>query len=161
MMERRGARARFYNPKTVPRKEGKDLDSDSIGGNEGRKSDSRRGKEEGALTGGAMVSATAREDVARSRQQRTRVGLPGLAQGGEAGKRPRGDGPRAENQAAARGGGLAGELWTAGLHRPKTGENEIPFSFSFSIISKHFQMVLNPILNLNQTTQHKNSNVTA
>jgi hypothetical protein len=49
----------------------------------------------------------------------------------------------------------AGEGWAAGFHRAKAGENEIPFSFSFSIISKHFQMVLNPILNLNQTTQHK------
>jgi hypothetical protein len=55
----------------------------------------------------------------------------------------------------------AGEGWAAGFHRAKAGENEIPFSFSFSIISKHFQMVLNPILNLNQTTQHKNSNATA
>jgi hypothetical protein len=45
-MERRGARARFYSPKAIPRKEVKDLDSDSIGGNDGRKSDSRRGKEE-------------------------------------------------------------------------------------------------------------------
>jgi hypothetical protein len=40
-------------------------------------------------------------------------------------------------------------------------ENEIPFSFSFSNISKHFKMILDPILNLNQTTPTKNSNATA
>jgi hypothetical protein len=45
-MKQRGARARFYSPKAVPRKEGEDLDSDSVGGNDGRKSGSRRGKEE-------------------------------------------------------------------------------------------------------------------
>jgi hypothetical protein len=45
-MERRGARAHFYSPKAVLRKEGEDLDSDSVGGNDGRKSDSRHGKEE-------------------------------------------------------------------------------------------------------------------
>jgi hypothetical protein len=38
---------------------------------------------------------------------------------------------------------------------------ENPFPFSFSKISKHFQMVLNPILNLNQTTLTKNSNAIA
>jgi hypothetical protein len=43
-MEWRGVRARFYSPKAVPRKEGKDLDSDSIGGNEGRKSDADVGR---------------------------------------------------------------------------------------------------------------------
>jgi hypothetical protein len=41
-----GCASSFYSPKAIPRKEGKDLDSDSIGGNDGRKSDSRRGKEE-------------------------------------------------------------------------------------------------------------------
>jgi hypothetical protein len=45
-MERRGARARFYSPEAVPRKEGEDLDSDSVSGYDGKKSDSRRGKEE-------------------------------------------------------------------------------------------------------------------
>jgi hypothetical protein len=48
-MERKGARARFYSSKAVPRKEGEDLDSDSVGGNDGRKSDSRRGKEEDVI----------------------------------------------------------------------------------------------------------------
>jgi hypothetical protein len=40
-------------------------------------------------------------------------------------------------------------------------EKRIPFSFSFSNISKHFKMILNHLLNLNQTTQYKNLNATA
>jgi hypothetical protein len=34
-------------------------------------------------------------------------------------------------------------------------EKIIPFSFFFSNISKLFQIILNPLLNLNQTTQYK------
>jgi hypothetical protein len=49
--------------------------------------------------------------------------------------------------------------WAAG---PKAREgSETLFSFFFSNISKHFQLILNPILNLNQTTPTKNSNATA
>jgi hypothetical protein len=66
-------------------------------------------------------------------------------------------------EASGRGDcGLRLSWWAAGLHRPKAREeNKIPFLFSFSSISKHFQLFLNPILNLNQTTQYKNSNATA
>jgi hypothetical protein len=70
------------------------------------------------------------------------------------GKWPRGDGPRAEKQAAARGGGLRARDGPLGFIGRKPGRMKSLFLFSFSIISKHFQMVLNPILNLNQTTQH-------
>jgi hypothetical protein len=49
--------------------------------------------------------------------------------------------------------------WAAGPKARK--EVNSFFSFSFSNISKHFQMILNPNLNLNQTTHHKNSNATA
>jgi hypothetical protein len=46
--------------------------------------------------------------------------------------------------------------------RAESEEKEIfSFSVSFSIISKHFQMILKPNLNLNQTTHHKNLNTTA
>jgi hypothetical protein len=50
--------------------------------------------------------------------------------------------------------------WAAG---PKARRKEIFFffSFSFSIISKHFQMILESNLNLNQTTHLKNLNATA
>jgi hypothetical protein len=37
----------------------------------------------------------------------------------------------------------------------KLKERKILFSFSFSNISKYFQIILNPFLNLNQTTQYK------
>jgi hypothetical protein len=46
-MERRDARARFYSPKAVPRKEREGFGrEDSVGGYDGKKSNSRRGKEE-------------------------------------------------------------------------------------------------------------------
>jgi hypothetical protein len=46
--------------------------------------------------------------------------------------------------------------------RPESKEKRYsPFSFSFSNISKHFQMILKPNLNLNQTAPIKNSNATA
>jgi hypothetical protein len=66
-----------------------------------------------------------------------------------------GDGPRAREQAAARGGGLWARDGPLGFTGRKPGRMKSLFFFSFSIISKHFQMILNPILNLNQTTQHK------
>jgi hypothetical protein len=71
---------------------------------------------------------------------------------------------------AERGGGItgrargskraAGEDWAAGP-KAREGSETLFFSFSFSNISKHFQLILNPILNLNQTTPTKNSNATA
>jgi hypothetical protein len=48
-----------------------------------------------------------------------------------------------------------------GLPGQKLRREKNSVSFSFSNISKHFQMILNPLLNLNQTTQYKNSNATA
>jgi hypothetical protein len=45
--------------------------------------------------------------------------------------------------------------------RAESEEKGIFFSFSFSIISKHFQIILESNLNLNQTTQTKNLNATA
>jgi hypothetical protein len=48
-----------------------------------------------------------------------------------------------------------------GLPGRKREERRFSFSFSFSIISKHFQMILKPNLNLNQTTHLKNLNATA
>jgi hypothetical protein len=79
----------------------------------------------------------------------------------KAGKRPRGDGPRVEKQAATRGGGLRASDGPPGFTGWKPGRMKSFFSFFSSIISKHFQMILNPILNLNQTTPTKNSNATA
>jgi hypothetical protein len=61
----------------------------------------------------------------------------------------RGDGPRAWKQAGHGDGGLRAS-WAEKLRREKN-----TFSFFFSNISKHFQMILNPLLNLNQTTQYK------
>jgi hypothetical protein len=44
----------------------------------------------------------------------------------------------------------------------RLGQNEdFSFSFSFLIISKHFQMILKPNLNLNQNTHLKILNATA
>jgi hypothetical protein len=77
------------------------------------------------------------------------------AQGGEAESGMRRRPTRAGASGRARGGGLRAS------QAESRGEKEFPFSFSFSIISKHFQMILNPILNLNQTTPTKNSNATA
>jgi hypothetical protein len=69
---------------------------------------------------------------------------PGSAQGGGTTRARGSDGPRGK--------------WAA---RPKARKNKISFSFTFSIISKHFQMILKPNLNLNQTTHLKNLNATA
>jgi hypothetical protein len=57
--------------------------------------------------------------------------------------------------------GASGPWGRIGLLGRKQGREVNFFSFSFSIISKYFQMILNPILNLNQTTLTKNSNTTA
>jgi hypothetical protein len=72
-----------------------------------------------------------------------------------------------ERQAASRSGrtGCAREKserasWWAAGPKAKKGSKFL-FLFSFQIFSKHFQMILNPILNLNQSTQYKNSNATA
>jgi hypothetical protein len=78
--------------------------------------------------------------------------LLGSAQAGEQGKREtgmRGDGPHAREQAGRGESGLR-VSWAKNQE-----EKRIPFLFSFSNISKHFQMILNPLLNLNQTTQYK------
>jgi hypothetical protein len=83
------------------------------------------------------------------------------AKAGKRGSGSRGDGPRAEKQAAARGGGLRARDGPPGFTCRKPRRMKSLFSFSFSIISKHFQIILNPILNLNQTTLTKNSNATA
>jgi hypothetical protein len=53
--------------------------------------------------------------------------------------------------------GLRGKNWAFG---PKA-RRKVNFFFFFLNITKHFQMILNPNLNLNQTTHHKNSNATA
>jgi hypothetical protein len=45
-MEWRDARARFYSPKAVPRKEREGFGLGFVGGYDGKKSDSRRGKKE-------------------------------------------------------------------------------------------------------------------
>jgi hypothetical protein len=69
-----------------------------------------------------------------------------------------GFGPRPGNGARTETTGRGEEL---GFWAESEEERYSPFSFSFSIISKHFQMILNPNLNLNQTTPTKNSNATA
>jgi hypothetical protein len=58
-------------------------------------------------------------------------------------------------------GPLGSEGKGVGLPTENRKEKRIPFSFSFSNISKHFQIILNPLLNLNQTTHLKNLNATA
>jgi hypothetical protein len=65
-----------------------------------------------------------------------------------------GDGPLGSEGKRAAGKGV-------GLPTENRKEKRIPFSFSFSNISKHFQIILNPLLNLNQTTHLKNLNATA
>jgi hypothetical protein len=124
-MERRDARTRFYSPKAVPRKERRDWTRIPIGDINGRKSELRRGKEEDALTGGAMVSATARETDARTRKLGQRPDSLGSAQAAKRGgseSRPRRNGPRVMKQrphaagervsrgrrASGRAGGLLG-----------------------------------------------------
>jgi hypothetical protein len=78
------------------------------------------------------------------------MGRDGSAQSGR-----RSGGPVREREAELEQAGVSG-CWA----RIETS-TENPFPFSFSKISKHFQLILNPILNLNQTTHHKNSNATA
>jgi hypothetical protein len=68
----------------------------------------------------------------------------------DTGKRGSEDGPRAREVGGPR---AIGGCWAELGRKPK--ERKIPFSFSFSNISKHFQIILNPLLNLNQTTQYK------
>jgi hypothetical protein len=74
-------------------------------------------------------------------------------------------GPRRQrhNGEGKRGSARAGPTaWFGPAAGPKARRKEIFFfSFSFSNISKHFQIILNPLLNLNQTTHLKNLNATA
>jgi hypothetical protein len=55
----------------------------------------------------------------------------GSAQGRESGSGSRGDGPRAENQAAARGGGLRARDGPPGFTGQKPGRIKSLFLFSF------------------------------
>jgi hypothetical protein len=73
---------------------------------------------------------------------------------------PAGLGPRqGSGTRAHRSNRAAGKSWAAG---PKARKgSKFLFLFSFSNISNHFQIILNPLLNLNQTTHHKNLNATA
>jgi hypothetical protein len=91
------------------------------------------------------VSATRRE----GKENATRTRACWASPSGTRGKKETG---RARGRQAGASGGLLGR-------KPK--ERKIPFSFSFSNISKHFQIIVNPLLNLNQTTPYKNSNATA
>jgi hypothetical protein len=66
---------------------------------------------------------------------------------------------RGEEERAARGGNRrvrAVGCWAELDQKQRREKNS--FSFSFHSI---FQKILNPLLNLNQTTQYKNSNATA
>jgi hypothetical protein len=74
----------------------------------------------------------ARRALARARP----LALAGLGPSGEAGKKETG---RTRGRQAGASGGLLGQ-------KPK--ERKFSFSFSFSYISKHFQIILNPLLNL-------------
>jgi hypothetical protein len=107
------------------------------------------------------VLATRNEENATARSRELAGPAAGLGPSGEAtrahgrqaGHRQRKNGPRAGGATRA-----AEKDWAAG---PKAREgSETLFSFSFSNISKHFQLILNSILNLNQTTPTKNSNAT-
>jgi hypothetical protein len=90
----------------------------------------RRGKEEDGLTRGVTTLATETvKEGAASRELGQRLDS---AQGGEW---------RARGSNRPRG--------RVGLLGRKQGREVQSFSFSFSIISKHFQMILNPNLNLN------------
>jgi hypothetical protein len=68
--------------------------------------------------------------------------------------------PKAGNDARARKQRAAGEK-ELGFRAESEEKEEFCFLFSFSIISKHFQMILKPNLNLNQTTHLKNLNAIA
>jgi hypothetical protein len=68
----------------------------------------------------------------------------------DAGKRGSEDGPCAREAGGPR---AIGGCWAKLGRKPK--ERKFPFSVSFSNISKNFQIILNPLLNLNQTTQYK------
>jgi hypothetical protein len=66
-----------------------------------------------------------------------------------------------EQRAAGKGEATRAVVKELGFRAESEEQRYSPFSFSFSIISKHFQMILNPNLNLNQTTPTKNSNATS
>jgi hypothetical protein len=92
-----------------------------------------------------MVSATQREGRRRARSRE----LTGPA----AGLDPRRGNGEAKMVARVGGRRATGEGWAAGPKAEK--RNKTPFLFFFLNISKHFQIILNPLLNLNQTTQYK------
>jgi hypothetical protein len=101
-----------------------------------------------------MLSATHLRRKARQLFARLLGQRPKSAQAGK--RRARGsNGPRGKEKHAGRG-----EEMGCRAESEEKG-NFLFFSFSFSIISKHFQMILESNLNLNQTAQTKNSNATA
>jgi hypothetical protein len=67
---------------------------------------------------------------------------PKSAQAGRDARAETGDGPLGSEGKWAAGEGV-------GLPTENRKEKIIPFSFSFLNISKHFQIILNPLLNLN------------
>jgi hypothetical protein len=117
-----------------------------------RSGDTRKGNPVGVVgrkktpdTRGHIVSDVNREgrrDIARAGP----TTLAGLGPGGTRG--------------TARAREVSGPRGRVGLPGQKRGR-EVQSFFFFSIISKHFQMILNPNLNLNQTTPTKNSKATA
>jgi hypothetical protein len=57
---------------------------------------------------------------------------------------------------------MAQESGVLGLSWAKSQkERKYPFLFLFQCFKAIFQKILNPLFNLNQTTQYKNSNVAA
>jgi hypothetical protein len=113
------------------------------------------GRKKVALSGGVTVSATRREKETAA-AARARAGLAGLGPRRGNGERP------TRGEASGRGdGGLRAKDGLLGFTGQKPGRRmKFLFFFLFKYF-KHFQMILNPILNLNQTTQYKNSNATS
>jgi hypothetical protein len=159
-MERRSARTRFYSPKAVPRKEGRDL---------GNGFDRwLRWKEIRAGVGRKKMSPDRwSHGVSDAREETRQRALASQAAGAWWARPKRRSGERTQrrptrDEAAAARAGANGPRGKIGLPGRNRERNEISFfSFSFSNISKHFQLILNSILNLNQTTPTKNLNATA
>jgi hypothetical protein len=120
---------------------------DSVGGSKER-NPTRRGEEEGApdMRG---------HGVSDTQGRKTRCARVCQAAGACWARPKRGNGVKGNGPRGWEAGGprAIGGCWAELGRKPK--ERKILFSFFFSNISKHFQIILNPLLNLNQTTHYK------
>jgi hypothetical protein len=147
--------SRFYSPKAASREEigrlSRGFDrwkKESDGVRFWKAPEEGEGKGKVSLTGGTHKSAARAENAAAAGRRRARA-MTGRQAATWA--RPRRRRPAGGEERAAR----------AGLRREAAREQRENKKSFFQFFKFLFQMILNPNLNLNQTTQTKNSNATA